>query len=263
VGCIYGATSYLDLLKPWFFLYFLYFLIIANIFLYGVNDYWDYDTDLVNPKKSAKEYRIKKNEREVIKKAIIIILGLSLILLILQNSIMERLIFGTFIFLSYFYSAKPLRFKDKPILDSASNFLYIIPSLFAFYLASGKIPDYRIILAGFLHTFAMHLFSAIPDIQFDKETEITTTAVLFGREVSLFICFIAWSGLSFITIKLSTSIFGFLTLVYPIIIIYLLYTNRKVIEVYWFYPYINIGLGGLMFTLKAVATPWEISSQIV
>ena len=61
VGCIYGASSYLDLLKPWFFLYFFYFLILANVFLYGVNDYWDYDTDILNPKKEDKEYRVSMN----------------------------------------------------------------------------------------------------------------------------------------------------------------------------------------------------------
>lgn len=256
IGCIYGASSYLDLLKPWFFLYFIYFLIIANIFLYGVNDYWDFGTDLLNPKKEDKEYRVNKNEREALKKVILLILGISIILLVFQSNFLERLIFGSFIFLSYFYSAEPLRFKDKPVLDSASNFLYVIPGLLAFYLASGEIPDDMVLLAGFLHAFAMHLFSAVPDIQFDKDTEITTTAVLFGRNASLFTCMLAWSGLFFITINLSRSIFGFLTLIYPAMVMYLLLTKKKVLEVYWLYPYINTGLGGFMFALKAVKTPW-------
>jgi 4-hydroxybenzoate polyprenyltransferase len=168
----------------------------------------------------------------------------------------QRIITGFFIFLSYFYSAKPLRFKDKPFIDSASNILYIIPGIFAYYLASGSIPSIIILVAGFLHTFSMHLFSAIPDIQFDKETGIITTAVYLGRTYSLILCLFLWSGLALITLTIASSPFKFLTLIYPLMTIYLLITGKKVESLYWFYPYINIGLGGLMFTLKAIVTPW-------
>ena len=256
VGCIYGASSYSVLLKPWFFIYFFYFLVLANIFLYGVNDFWDYETDLLNPKKDEKEYRVAKTERKKIRSINFSILGISVILLTLQNSILQRIIFGSFVFFSYFYSAEPLRFKNKPILDSASNVLYILPGVFGYYLASGKLPDSIILLAGFLHTFAMHLFSAIPDIEFDKKTGINTTAVILGRNNSLIICLLAWSGLSYIAITVANSNLSYLTLIYPIITANLLLMGKKVSSVYWFYPYINIGLGGLMFTLKAINTNW-------
>jgi 4-hydroxybenzoate polyprenyltransferase len=170
VGCIYGASTYLDLLKPWFFLYLFYFLIPANVFLYGVNDYWDYETDLLNPKKDEKEYRVGGDERDDLHRLIMLILGVSLVLFIAQGDLVQRVVFGLFVFLSYFYSAQPLRFKERPLLDSASNVLYILPGVFAFYLASGSLPDLRVLLAGFLHSFAMHLFSAIPDIEFDEAT---------------------------------------------------------------------------------------------
>lgn len=256
VGCIYGATRYLDLLKPWFFLYFFYFLIPANVFLYGVNDYWDHDTDLLNPKKEEKEYKVKNIERKSLANINIMILGLSALLVLLQDDIVQRLITLLFVTLSYFYSAKPLRFKNKPFLDSSSNVLYILPGVFSYYVASGVLPPTLVLVAGFLHTFAMHLFSAIPDIQFDKDSGITTTAVLLGRKTSLVLCFFLWTGLAAITLSISGSVFGYLTLIYPLMTVYLLTTKKKVESVYWFYPYINVGLGGLMFTLKALVTPW-------
>jgi 4-hydroxybenzoate polyprenyltransferase len=256
VGCIYGASSYLDLLRPWFFIYFFYFLIPANVFLYGVNDYWDYETDILNPKKEDKEYRVTLNERKNLNRINISILFFSLFLIMLQFDNIQRLITGLFVFLSNFYSAKPLRFKDKPILDSASNILYIMPGVLAYYLSSGNLPSAIVIVAGFLHTFSMHLFSAIPDIDFDKKTKIKTTAVFLGKQISLILCFILWSGLALVTITITSSPFRFLTLVYPLMTLYLIITKGKVESLYWFYPYINTGLGGLMFILKALVTPW-------
>ena len=122
----------------------------------------------------------------------------------------------------------------------------------------GAFFPYLFLIAGFLHIFSMHLFSAIPDIQFDNKTGIKTTAVFLGRKVSLLLCFLLWSGLVFITLSVTSSPFRYLTLIYPIMILYLLFSRKKVESLYWFFPYINTGLGGLMFLLKAIVTPWSI-----
>ncbi|MEF8937724.1 MAG: lycopene elongase, partial [Halovenus sp.] len=52
VGVVYGASSQADLFTPLTVELFLYFLIPANIFLYGINDIFDADIDQLNPKKS-------------------------------------------------------------------------------------------------------------------------------------------------------------------------------------------------------------------
>lgn len=257
VGCIYGASSYLDLLNLRFFVYFFYFLFPANVFLYGVNDYWDMETDLLNPKKDGREHRISEEEKKRLAVILQAITVLSIFLIPFMQSIGERIIFILFLFLSHQYSAKPLRFKEKPILDSASNVLYILPGVFAYYWITGRLPPLLILLAGFLHTYAMHLFSAIPDIEYDEETGITTTAVLLGRKDSLIICLLAWGGLSAIVILAGGgSPLSLLSLVYLLMVLNVLIRNLKVESVYWYYPYLNIGLGGLMFLLEAIKTPW-------
>ena len=255
VGCIYGAQRFLDLATPEFLFYMFYFLIPANIFLYGVNDYYDYDTDLLNPKKQGKEYFIPQDERRMIRNIITVIAILSLILLPFQKDHTERLIFTAFLFLSYYYSAKPLRFKAVPFIDSASNILYALPGVFAYYQITGRLPPSIIILGAFFHTFAMHLFSAIPDIDFDKQVGIRTTAVILGEKISLILCLTLWTGLAFITLIVGNlTLLSYIPMIYPIMVLYLFIFNKKTETVYWFYPYINTGLGGLLFLIGAFQT---------
>ena len=258
VGCIYGATRYLDLLNVWFFVYLFYFLLPANVFLYGVNDYWDFETDLLNPKKEEKEYRVKGDEKNKLGGILRFIAGISLVMLLFMGSNGERAIFIVFLFLSYFYSAKPLRFKEKPILDSTSNLLYILPGVLAYYWVTGTLPSTLILVAGVLHSFAMHLFSAIPDIEYDRNTGINTSAVLFGRRTSLIICLVAWTVFASIVIFMGgSSVFRFLPVIYPVMVLNVLFRDLKIEEVYWYYPYINVGFGGFLFLLKAIQTPWS------
>ncbi len=258
VGCIWAAKNWMQLWTPEFFFYLFYFLFPANILLYGVNDFYDAETDKINPKKGSKEYLIDDRDRKGIKAILTITLFLSLIMLLLQRDIVERQIFGSFLFLSWFYSAKPIRFKSIPFLDSASNVLFALPGVFAYYQVSGMLPPAIVILAAFLHSFAMHLFSAIPDIQPDKSVGLSTTAVFLGEKASLTLCLLLWAGFAGITISLSSfSIYSFLTLIYPAISIALLFSRIPVDRVYWYYPYINVGLGGLLFILGGIMIPFS------
>jgi 4-hydroxybenzoate polyprenyltransferase len=257
VGCIWGAKRYLDLLNLEFFVFLFYFLFPANILLYGVNDYYDRETDIINPKKGEKEQLISEKEREKVKIILLTVLISSLLLFFFMKNVFETVIFSSFLLLSIFYSARPLRFKTIPILDSASNFLYALPGIFAFYQVSGSLPILAILIAAFLHTFAMHLFSAIPDIEYDRNTGMKTTAVLLGKKKSLFICALLWTGFSAIVLIIGRfSIFSVLTLIYPLNVIHLIGTGLEVNSIYWYYPYINTGLGGLLFLIKAIQTPW-------
>jgi 4-hydroxybenzoate polyprenyltransferase len=258
VGCIWGADRYLDLLNPAFFVYFLYFLFPANVLLYGVNDLYDYETDLLNPKKDAREYRVKESEREKLLRLLLFVLALSLALVPLQASNGERIAFLGFLFLGVSYSAPPLRFKSRLLLDSASNFLYALPGVFAYYQVAGVFPPAPVLLAAFAHTFAMHLFSAVPDVPFDASTGVRTTAVLLGERASLLLCFASWSVLAYIALSVGQgNPMSFLPLIYPIIVGGVIALNKPGTSVYWFYPYINVGLGGLLFLAKAVVTPWS------
>lgn len=249
VGYALGFTAFSDFFNPTYYLYLFYFFIPANIFIYGVNDYWDKETDDLNPKKDEKEYRIHQKDKKTLLNVIYLVTGFSLILMLFQDT-PEKIIFSIFLLLSYFYSAKPLRFKEKPFLDFSSNYLYIMPGIFAYYLVSGSIPSFIILIGAYLHISAMHIFSAIPDIKYDKAAKITTTPVFIGEKASLVLCLIFWLGLSLIVVSLAGYYpLSFLVFLYPLFpLIPLIKKNIKIIDVYWYLPYVNTGLGGILFS---------------
>ncbi|MCU0861153.1 MAG: prenyltransferase [Methanomassiliicoccales archaeon] len=254
VGFALGASALEDFLDPWYYVYLLYFFFPANLFIYGVNDYWDEETDRRNPKKDGKEMRLTSQQRRSLVLTIYAVLGLSLALMVLEDWT-ERAILSSFLLLSYFYSAPPLRFKGVPFLDSASNFLYVLPGVFAYYLASGELPGPLLLLGGFAHVYAMHLFSAIPDIEYDRAAGIRTGAVLLGSRASLVLCAFWWSVLAIIAFYLSGGHpLSLLALVYPSFpIALLLLPSLDINRAYWLLPYVNTFLGGVLW----VALVWS------
>jgi 4-hydroxybenzoate polyprenyltransferase len=168
--------------------------------------------------------------------------------MVFQDNI-ERVLFLIFLFLSYFYSAKPLRFKAIPVLDFSSNMLYIMPGIFAYNLAGGVLPPLALVMAGYFHISAMHLFSAIPDIDCDRSAGINTTAVVLGERRSLGLVTAFWSAFAVLVVYLADlHPLSFLVLAFPAFPLILLADRRKDINVlYWRLPYVNNLLGGILF----------------
>ncbi|MDN7024775.1 prenyltransferase [Methanoculleus sp. FWC-SCC1] len=255
VGYALGMNSWSAFFAPEYILFLLYFFLPANIFIYGVNDWWDQETDRFNPKKDVKEYRLSQADGRNLFLLLGLSGGISLALLFVLDTVGQVLLLS-FLFLSYFYSAPPLRFKEVPFLDFSSNMLYIVPGILGYYLASGAIPPLLLIFAGYFHIAAMHLFSAIPDIGYDRAAGMMTTAVLLQKRGSLLLCLGFWSALAAIVILLA----GFrplslLVLVYPAVPLALLLRQDLSLErVYWYLPYVNTSLGGLVFVLATLRT---------
>lgn len=249
VGFTIGAKQLADF-NTFFFISLIYFLFIGNALLYGINDYFDYDTDKLNRKKRTKEHLAENKERKQLRNIVIITLILSLIFVAFQKNTTQTLLLLLFVFLSVFYSTPPLRFKAKPIIDFVSNILYIMPGIYAYNLATGKLPGLIITLGLFTWAMAMHLFSAIPDIVPDKKAKLKTTAVVFGKHKSLVLCTILWTifSASLLTTTLPT-IFKILAFIYPFIPLYLLISKKNIVKAYWYYPYINTLAGFAAFVI--------------
>ncbi len=252
LGYTSAISSVSAFYNPNFFLTLIYFLLVANILLYGVNDYYDQDTDLLNPKKKDKETTLEESQKKPLKNILLICLLLSLFLIFIQKEIITKMFFTLFLFLSYFYSAPPLRFKARPFLDFISNALYILPGIIGYLQIKPTLPGIYIPFAALCWAFAMHLFSAVPDIVPDSQSGIQTTAVFLGRNKSLFLCFLLWSIFSFVF--LYTKIlypYNFLTLIYPSIPLFLLVNRKKpdILKIYWLFPYLNSLLGFITFIL--------------
>jgi 4-hydroxybenzoate polyprenyltransferase len=250
VGYALAANTLGDFFRLDYYIYLIYFFFFANVFIYGVNDYWDEETDKDNPKKDEIEHRIIDNEKRKLLKVIYLITGLSLVLMIFQNNL-ERILFSLFLILSYFYSSPPLRFKERPFLDFSSNYLYVMPGIFAYSMITNSLPSLIIMLGAYFHISAMHIFSAIPDIKYDRKAGINTTPVFIGEKLALILTLAFWLILSVIVILLADfRLLSFLVILYPLFpLLVLIKEDLDVNKLYWYLPYVNTSLGGLLFTL--------------
>jgi 4-hydroxybenzoate polyprenyltransferase len=248
VGYALAVNTIGDFFRFDYYIYLLYFFFFANVFIYGVNDYWDEETDKNNPKKDEKEHRLTNSEKKNLLRVIYLVVGISIVLLFFQTNL-ERILFSIFLLLSYFYSSPPLRFKEKPFLDFSSNYLYIMPGIFAYSMVSNYLPSIIILTGAYFHISAMHIFSAIPDIEYDRAAGIKTTPVFIGEKYALILTLIFWLILSIIVITLvNFRLLSFLVFLYPLFpFLLLIKGNLNINKLYWYLPYVNTGLGGLLF----------------
>lgn len=251
VGSAAGAGSVSDLNCPRFWAHLVFFLFPANLMLYGVNDLFDTDTDAINPKKGSVEHRLSESNRSTVLAGTAGAAVLALALIPLQNTAAAALTMAAFVALSVGYSAPPFRLKRVPILDSLSNILYALPGFLGYAQVSGRSAGPSAFAAAGLWTAAMHLYSAVPDIDSDRAAGISTTATLLGRRAALAVCTILW-----LAFALWVSAAGILwpwslaLLIYPAVSAAVLLRPPEIaVRVYWFFPTINSALGMLGFFL--------------
>jgi len=251
VGAAAASTHPAALLSIHFFIGLLYFLIPANIFLYGINDLADRDTDAHNKKKSVKEHRLHAKET----RALAIAVGLSTLLgiaLALTQHTLVLAFTAAYLVLGAAYSIPPTRFKKHPFIDSASNILYIMPGIVGYTLVSGTLPPLWAVLAGWAWAWAMHLYSAIPDIAPDKKAGLHTTAVVLGHTVSLALTGILWTVCAALIAFYSQPTVFLVALTYPVLATIILVKKLDVEKMYWYYPYINALAGMIVFWMALI-----------
>jgi 4-hydroxybenzoate polyprenyltransferase len=212
--------------------------------LYGINDFFDRDVDEENPKKDGKEVRYSSSSFVNGVIAASTALAVPVFVILPQRT---YVLVAVFLGLSYQYSAPPLRFKTRPFLDSVSNGLYIIPFLATYSYAAGGLPPLTVVAGGWFWAMAMHTFSAIPDIEPDREAGIQTTATYLGRKKVYTYVTAVWT-VSAASMALHDFRIGLLFLIYPVIssAVYLLDIQDS--RAYWWFPVIN-AFTGMVITL--------------
>ncbi len=248
IGLAAAATSQADFFRAESILFALYFLFPANLLIYGVNDIFDFETDRLNPKKMEYEQLVRPESHV---KLVVWILFFNLPFLIaavfLAQAALPSLV--GFLFFSIFYSAPPIRAKAVPILDSAFNILYVFPAAFAYQLISGSFPPSAIMIAGGLWTMAMHAFSAVPDIDADREAKIHTVATFSNKNGTLLFClsmYIASAILAFQYLGIAAIALG---AVYVAIMLasFVSKNSDGVYDIYKFFPLVNAATGFILF----------------
>lgn len=247
VGAVYAASAVSDLFDPRTIALFAYFLVPANVFLYGVNDIFDADIDADNPKKSSREVRYTGDRSTIFAVLASGLLALGFVPVLPSAALAAFAVFGV---LAIEYSAPPFRFKTSPLFDSISNGLYVLPGVVAYTAIAGELPPFAAVLGGWLWAMGMHTFSAIPDIEPDRRAGVRTTATVLGERRTYAYCGACWfaAALAFGSVH---PFFAAVLLAYPLIVAAIARSSIDVERAYWWYPAVNT-LVGMVLTLGGV-----------
>lgn len=164
-----------------------------NLLIYGVNDIFDQETDAQNARKGGVEgARIVATETRGIALAIVL-LNLPFVAYFALTMPLDALAWvAAYVVVFVFYSAPPLRFKARVVLDALSNAAYAFPLVFV-PLALGEEPVWVVALALMAWSVAKHTYDAIQDIEEDRQAGIRTTAVMLGARGALIWSAVWWA----------------------------------------------------------------------
>ena len=162
----------------------LYFLVPYNLAMYGINDVFDYESDLRNPRKGGVEGAVlaPRFHRPTLLAALVTNVPF-LVVLVLLGGPASWVVLAISVFAVVAYSAPVLRFKERPVLDSiTSSTHFVSPAVYGLALA-GAAPDARSVLllaAFFCWGMASHAFGAVQDVPADREAGIGSVATVLG-----------------------------------------------------------------------------------
>lgn len=248
VGALCGAEGPKEFFSPLSLILALFFLFPANLLIYGVNDIFDYETDVLNAKKRGYEDLVPPDQR---RELLFSICGFCLPFLFALPFVPLEALWAltAFLFFSIFYSAPPLRAKARPFLDSAFNVLYIFPGVCAYFITGGRNFSWGLFLGAWAWAMAMHAYSAVPDITADKEAGVPTVATSSGLRGTLWLC----AALYAIAAVCAFPVLQWLALLLAVIYLGLMLmslragTEEGVMKIYRSFPTINTLAGASIF----------------
>lgn len=166
----------------------IYFLIPYNLAMYGINDVFDYESDLRNPRKGGVEGALldPSIHRTTLWASVVSNVPF-LVVLVLLGSPLSWVVLAVSVFAVIAYSMKGLRFKEKPVLDSiTSSTHFVSPAVYGLVLAGATFTPqlWLILVAFFLWGMASHAFGAVQDVIADREGGLASIATVLGARLT-------------------------------------------------------------------------------
>ena len=162
----------------------LFFLVPYNLAMYGINDVFDYESDMRNPRKGGVEGAVLDRSLHATTLWAVVITNVPfLVYLVAVGSALSWLVLAISMFAVLAYSMKGLRFKEVPFLDSITSSIHFVsPAVYGAVLAGAVFtPALWLILAAFfLWGMASHAFGAVQDIKADREGQLSSIATVIG-----------------------------------------------------------------------------------
>lgn len=198
----------------------IFFLVPYNLAMYGINDVFDYESDLRNPRKGGAHGAVLDRRVHAIT---LWAAGLSclpfLVFLVIVGSPLSWLILAASMFFVVFYSAPPLRLKEVPFADSVTSSIHFFsPAVYGLVLAGAVwTPQLGAIIAAFaLWGVASHAFGAVQDVVADREADIASVATVRGARWTVRFALVCYTlaGLTMLLTTWPGPLAGLLALLY-------------------------------------------------
>ncbi|HEU4757363.1 MAG TPA: prenyltransferase [Agromyces sp.] len=179
----------------------LFFLIPYNLLMYGINDVFDYESDLRNPRKGGAEGALLDPglHRTVVWAGIVTATPLLVAMLWLAGTgePWSWLVLAVSLFAVLAYSVPGLRFKERPLVDSiTSSTHFVSPAVYGLAVTGAEPtwPLVALLAAFFCWGMASHAFGAVQDVVPDREAGIASVATAFGAAATVRLALGLWAA---------------------------------------------------------------------
>ena len=174
----------------------LYFLVPYNLAMYGINDVFDYESDLRNPRKGGVEGALLDRSLHRVTLIAVAVTNVPfLVFLVAVGSPLSWLVLAVSLFAVIAYSAPRLRFKERPFVDSlTSSTHFVSPAVYGLVLAGAAVTPalWALLAAFFLWGVASHAFGAVQDVVADREAGIGSVATVIGARATVRVAVFAY-----------------------------------------------------------------------
>ena len=174
----------------------VFFLVPYNLAMYGINDVFDYESDLANPRKGGLEgATLEPGSHRATLVAAAASCAPFLVLLVLLGSPLSWLVLAVSMGAVLAYSVPALRFKERPFLDSVTSSVHFVsPAVYGLALAEARLtPALLVLLGAFLFWgMASHAFGAVQDVVPDRAAGIASVATAMGAACTVRFAVGAW-----------------------------------------------------------------------
>jgi len=176
----------------------IFFLIPYNVAMYGINDVFDYESDLRNPRKGGAHGAVLEKSLHAPTLWASGLLCLPFVFfLVLSGPPLSWLVLALSLLAVVFYSAPPLRLKERPFADSVTSSIHFFsPAVYALVLTGATwTPQLVLIIVAFaLWGVASHAFGAVQDVVADREAGISSIATARGAAWTVRFSLVAYAA---------------------------------------------------------------------
>ncbi|WP_405375593.1 MULTISPECIES: prenyltransferase [unclassified Microbacterium] len=176
----------------------IFFLIPYNVAMYGINDVFDYESDLRNPRKGGAHGAIlDKSLHAPTLWAAAVLCVPFLVFLAAVGGPLSWVVLALSMLAVVFYSAPPLRLKERPFADSVTSSIHFFsPAVYGLVMADATWTWQlgAVILAFALWGVASHAFGAVQDVVADREAGISSIATARGAAWTVRFAIVAYAA---------------------------------------------------------------------